>query len=111
MQTRYQMTNASPRASVCQGDFRFDPPLTQPRYDTQQDVSEHLAKLSFNFSLDELLNGGDEVECTVDAYVSQDVGLGDKGDVLFANDKDYVRVKSEMGQTEERRYDWGFLAP
>ena len=44
-----------------------------------------------------LLDGGDGVGCTVDVYVSQEVGLGDKGDVLFANDKDYVKVKSEMG--------------
>ena len=45
------------------------------------------------------MDDGNGVECTVDVYVVlQEVSLEDKGDaLLFGNDKNCIRVESEMG--------------
>jgi hypothetical protein len=60
--------------------------------------------------LDELLDDGDRVKGAVDVDILQGVRLKDEGYAfLLGNDKDHVRVQSEVGKPEKHRNYEGLL--
>ena len=63
-----------------------------------QVLAKHLTQLALDLALNELLDDGDRVECTVDVDILKWVGLEDKGDALLTrDDEDDIRVETELG--------------
>ena len=66
-------------------------------YDTGQVLSEHLAELTLDLALDELLNDRDGVKCAVDIDILQRIGLEDKRYALLTrHNEDDVGVEAEV---------------